>query len=91
MLKEIKALLQDAQLRQEIQEAKTADDVIKLLTTTGTQKGYNFKLEDVNQMLTGFALKQLDELSEEDLQAVAGYAPRREPRCAWPPYITWWI
>ena len=72
MLNQIKALLQDAQLRQKIKEAKTLDEAIKLMATAGAEKGDNFTTENVTQMLTRLAPKQLLELSEEDLLAVAG-------------------
>ncbi len=42
MLNQIKALLQDAQLRQKIKEAKTLDEVIKLIATAAPEKGDNF-------------------------------------------------
>ncbi len=71
MLNQIKALLQDAQLRQKIQEAKTQDDFIEMLTTASAQKGYNFKAEDVTKLLTYVALQTIPELNEKDLQEAA--------------------
>ncbi|MDJ0691516.1 MAG: Nif11-like leader peptide family RiPP precursor [Xenococcaceae cyanobacterium MO_188.B32] len=82
MLDKIKAVLKDEQLRQKIQEAKTPDDVIKLLTTAGAQKGYNFKAEDVSKLVTGLALQTIPELSEEDLLNRAGGELRA--RGTWP-------
>ncbi|MDJ0717964.1 MAG: hypothetical protein QNJ54_27705 [Prochloraceae cyanobacterium] len=82
MLNKIKAVLKDTQVRQELQEAKTPDDVIKLLTTAGSQKGYNFKAEDVSKFLTGLALQTVPELSEEDLLNRAGGELRA--RGTWP-------
>ena len=75
MLNQIKALLQDAQLRQKIKQAKTLDEAIELIMTADAEKGNNFTTEDVTQMLTKLAPgsgKEWEELSESDLQAVAG-------------------
>ena len=75
MLNQIKALLQDAQLRQKIKAAKTLDEAIKLIMTADAEKGNNFTTEDVTQMLTKLPSgsdNELIELSESDLQAVAG-------------------
>ena len=72
MLKQIKALLQDTQLRQKIKEAKTLDEAIKLMAIAGAETGDNFTTEEVTQMLTRLAPKQLHQLSKEDLLAVAG-------------------
>ena len=75
MLNQIKALLQDAQLRQKIKEAKTLDEVIKLIATAAPEKGDNFTTEGVTQMLTRLlpgSGNEGEELSKEDLLAVAG-------------------
>ncbi|MDJ0591571.1 MAG: Nif11 family protein [Pleurocapsa sp. MO_226.B13] len=75
MLNQIKALLQDGQLRQKIKAAKTQDEVIELMATIAAEKGNNFTTEDVTQMLTKLAPgsgNELIELSESDLLAVAG-------------------
>ena len=75
MLNQIKALLQDAQLRQKIKAAKTLDEAIKLIVNADAEKDSNFTTEDVTQMLTKLAPdsgNELIELSESDLQAVAG-------------------
>ena len=75
MLNQIKALLQDGQLRQKIKAAKTQDEVIKLMTTIAAEKGNNFTTEDVTQILTKLTPgrgNELIELSESDLLAVAG-------------------
>ena len=75
MLKQIKALLQDAQLRQKIKQAKTLDEAIELIALADAEKGSNFTTEDVTQMLTKLAPgsdNELIELSESDLMAVAG-------------------
>ncbi len=75
MLNQIKALLQDRQLRQKIKQAKTLDEAIELIMTADAEKGNNFTTEDVTQILTKLAPgsgNELIELSESDLQAVAG-------------------
>ena len=75
MLNQIKALLQDRQLRQKIKEAKTLDEAIKLIMTADAEKGNNFTTEDVTQMLIKLAPdsgNELIELSESDLLAVSG-------------------
>ncbi len=38
MLNQIKALLQDGQLRQKIKETKTLDEAIKLIATTAARR-----------------------------------------------------
>ncbi len=75
MLNQIKALLQDGQLRQKIKEAKTLDEAIKLIVTADAEKGDNFTTEDLTQMLTKLSPGSRNEwkkLSESDLLAVAG-------------------
>ncbi len=72
MLNKIKAVLKDDRVRQEIKEAKTQDEVIKLVTNAVAEKGNNFTTEDVTQMLAYVGLHKLPELSEEDLVDVAG-------------------
>ena len=76
MLNQIKALLQDGQLRQKIKETKIQDEAIKLIATTAAEKGNNFSIKDVTQMLTKLAQKPFiqaeEELTEEQLEAIAG-------------------
>ena len=72
MLNQIKALLQDRQLRQKIKQAKTLDEAIELIALADAEKGDNFTTEDVTQTLTGLAPQQWQKLSELDLLAVAG-------------------
>ncbi|MDJ0594889.1 MAG: hypothetical protein QNJ72_33750 [Pleurocapsa sp. MO_226.B13] len=72
MLNKIKAVLKDDRVRQKIKEAKTQDEVIKLVTSAVAEKGENFTTEDVTQMLAYVGLHKLPELSEEKLLAVAG-------------------
>ncbi len=81
MLNQIKALLQDRQLRQKIKEAKTLDEAIKLIATTAAEKGNNFRIKDVTQMLTKLVPGSENEWSESDLLAVAGGIGTR---CYWP-------
>ncbi len=82
MLNQIKALLQDRQLRQKIKAAKTLDEAIKLIMTADAEKGHNFTTEDVTQMLSKLAPgsgNELIKLSESDLLAVAGGDSTKPP------------
>ena len=75
MLNQIKALLQNAQLRQKIKAAKTLDEAIKLIAIADAEKGNNFTTEDVTQMLTWLAPgsgNEWQKLSDSDLRTVAG-------------------
>ncbi|MDJ0590504.1 MAG: hypothetical protein QNJ72_10970 [Pleurocapsa sp. MO_226.B13] len=84
MLNQIKALLQDRQLRQKIKQAKTLDEAIELIMTADAEKGDNFTTEDVNQILTKLAPgsgNEWQKLSESDLLAVAGgVSPKTDSR-----------
>jgi hypothetical protein len=71
MIHNIKELLQNTQLQQQIKEATNFAEAIKLITTAGTQKGYSFTQESVAQVASGLMLEER-ELSESDLLAVAG-------------------
>ncbi len=71
MIEELKAVLKDARVRQEIKETKTQDEVIKLVTNAGIKKGYNFTTEEVTKLLPQLAITALHELIEEDLLAAA--------------------
>ena len=82
MLKQIKAMLEDEQLRQKIKEAKTQDEAIKLLTTAAGEKGEDFATENVTKLLNYVALQTILEMSEEDLLAVAGRGCRLSD-CGW--------
>ena len=68
MLNQIKALLGDAQLRQQIKNAGTMTEAISIIKSFGTTKGYQFSSDSISQLLQN----QLKPLSEEDLLAVAG-------------------
>lgn len=71
MIQNIKELLQNAQLQQQVKEATNLVEAIKLITTAGVQKGYSFTQESVSQVIGGLMLEE-QELSESDLLAVAG-------------------
>ncbi len=94
MLNKIKALLRDDRVRQDIKKAKTQDEAIKVLTTAGAEKGENFLTEDVTKLLTEVALQTIPEMSEEDLQAVAGRGCKYSACGPWTncpnPPITFW-
>ncbi|MBW4574203.1 MAG: hypothetical protein KME08_02860 [Aphanothece sp. CMT-3BRIN-NPC111] len=84
MLDQIKALLQEAQLRQQLLAAADREEVIKLITTAGAEKGYTFTDESVSQAATEL-MSEGEELTEEDLLAVAGgigpELPSYTPKC----------
>ena len=89
MLNQIKALLQDGQLRQKIKAAKTLDEAIELIVTADVEKDSNFTTENVAQMLTQLApdsSNELIELSESDLLAVVGADLPRSSLCTAAPF-----
>ncbi len=70
-MNQIKTLLGDTQLSQQIKEANNLAEVITLIMDAGIDKGHDFTLENISQMMT----KQITsptELGEQDLLAVAG-------------------
>ncbi|MFN6565697.1 Nif11-like leader peptide family natural product precursor [Dendronalium sp. ChiSLP03b] len=71
MITNIKELLQNTQLQQQVKAAANLADVIKLITTAGVQKGHSFTQESIAQVVGGLILEER-ELSEADLLAVAG-------------------
>ncbi len=73
MIENIKELLQNAQLQQQVKASANLAEAIKLITTAGAEKGYSFTQESVAQLISGLMLGE-HELSEEDLLAVAGGA-----------------
>ncbi|MEO1006620.1 MAG: Nif11-like leader peptide family natural product precursor [Cyanobacteria bacterium J06638_38] len=68
MLNQIKALLKDFQLRQQIKQATTMAETISLIKSVGSKKGYQFSSDSLSQLLQD----QLEPLSEADLLLVAG-------------------
>ncbi|MEO1006617.1 MAG: Nif11-like leader peptide family natural product precursor [Cyanobacteria bacterium J06638_38] len=74
MLNQIKALLTDAQLRQQIKKAATMTEAIALIKNAGIKKGYQFSSDSLSQLLQS----QLQPLSEIDLLSVAGGAPTNQ-------------
>lgn len=74
MLNQIKLLLSDGQLRQQIKAAKNLTDAIVLLKTAGTEKGYQFPSDNLFQVLQS-QLKPT-ELGESELLSVAGGIPK---------------
>ena len=71
MIQNIKELLQNAQLQQQVKAAANLAEAIKLITNAGAAKGYSFTQESVAQVVSGLMLEE-HELSEADLLAVAG-------------------
>jgi predicted ribosomally synthesized peptide with nif11-like leader len=74
MLSNIKELLQNAQLQQQIKTAANQADTIKLLILAGAEKGYTFTAESVSQVLSELTSPS-NELSEEELLGVSGGKP----------------
>jgi predicted ribosomally synthesized peptide with nif11-like leader len=77
MINNIKELLQNAQLQQQVKASANLSEAIKLITTAGAQKGYSFTQQNVAQAIRGLMLGE-QELSEDDLLAVAGGAVCRQ-------------
>lgn len=80
MIQNIKELLQNAQLQQQVKEASNLVETINLITTAGVQKGYSFTQESVAQAISTLMLER-HELPESDLLAVAGGAGCNDFSC----------
>ena len=74
MLHQIKELLQNAQLQQQVRAAANQAEAIKVLAIASAEKGYNFTVEAISQMLAELTSVTSDELSEEELLGVSGGA-----------------
>jgi predicted ribosomally synthesized peptide with nif11-like leader len=74
MLHNLKELLQNVQLQQQIKGAVNQAEVVRLLIAAGAEKGYNFTVESVNQLLADMNISS-NELSEEELLGVSGGRP----------------
>jgi predicted ribosomally synthesized peptide with nif11-like leader len=74
MLHNLKELLQNVQLQQQIKGAVNQAEVVRLLIAAGAEKGYNFTVESVNQLLAEVNIGS-NELSEEELLGVSGGRP----------------
>ena len=72
MLNQIKALLSDAKLQQQIKQAADLAEAVKLIVSAGTAKGYTFSKEAVSQLVATLMPMESNELSEEDLLAISG-------------------
>ncbi|MBD2728092.1 Nif11-like leader peptide family natural product precursor [Nostoc sp. FACHB-892] len=72
MLHQIKELLQNTQLQQQIKAATNQAEAIKVLAIASTEKGYNFTVEAISQMLAELTFVDSNELSEEELLSVSG-------------------
>ena len=71
MIQNIKEMLQNAQLQQQVKAATNLGEAIKLIVSAGAEKGYSLAQESVAQAVSGLMLDE-QELSEDDLLAVAG-------------------
>ncbi|MBW4429678.1 MAG: Nif11-like leader peptide family RiPP precursor [Nostoc desertorum CM1-VF14] len=72
MLHQIKELLQNTQLQQQIKAATNQAEAIKVLAIASTEKGYNFTVEAISLMLAELTFVDSNELSEEELLSVSG-------------------
>ncbi|MEH2067518.1 Nif11-like leader peptide family natural product precursor [Nostoc sp. PA-18-2419] len=72
MLQQIKELLENAQLQQKLTAAANEAEAIKLLLVASAEKGYNFTVESVSQVLNELTSMEFGELSEEELLSVSG-------------------
>ncbi|KOP24615.1 hypothetical protein AMR41_19690 [Hapalosiphon sp. MRB220] len=72
MLQQIKELLQNARLQQQVKAAANQAEAVKLLVIASAEKGYNFTVESVSQVLTDLTSMEFGELSEEELLSVSG-------------------
>ncbi len=66
----LKSLLSDAQLRQQIKEATSPAEAIALIKTAGVIKGYQCSRDSLSQLVPS----QLEPLSKADLKEIAGGA-----------------
>ncbi|WP_009630796.1 hypothetical protein [Synechocystis sp. PCC 7509] len=71
MIYNIKQLLQNTQLKQQVKESSNLVEAIKLIVNAGVQKGYTFTQENVAQVVSELILDER-ELSESELLAVTG-------------------
>jgi predicted ribosomally synthesized peptide with nif11-like leader len=67
----IKNLLQDAQLRQKLQNVTNVAEAMQLIVVAGKQKGYAFTQKDLAEAIHQVQNPEL-ELSDAALEAVAG-------------------
>ena len=72
MFNQIKDLLQDAQLRQQIKKAASPAEAIKLIQRADAANDYNFTSESISSLMLMPQEGRPQELIEEDLLAVAG-------------------
>ncbi len=72
MLQQIKELLQNAQLQQQIEAAANQAEAIKILAIASAEKGYNFTIESMSQMFAELTFVDSNELSEQELLSVSG-------------------
>jgi predicted ribosomally synthesized peptide with nif11-like leader len=80
MIQSIKTLLKNTQLQQQIKVATDLAEAVKLITVVGAEKGYSFSPERLAQAVTELMIGE-QELSEDDLLAVAGGAGCHDYSC----------
>ncbi|MEO1006619.1 MAG: Nif11-like leader peptide family natural product precursor [Cyanobacteria bacterium J06638_38] len=71
MLNQAKALLDDAQLRQQIKKATSLEEAIALIKTAGAKEGYQFSSDSLSQLLQSQP-QPLKRLEEQELLMIAG-------------------
>lgn len=71
MIQDIKDVLQDIQIQQQIKESANLSTAIKLITSAGVKKGYSFTRENVAKVVSGLILEK-QELTESELLSVGG-------------------
>ena len=82
MLHQIKSLINDVQLQQQLKQAADLADAVKLIVNAGAAKGYTFSKETVSRTLASMMPAEPSQLSEEDLLSVAGAGGRTFPENA---------
>ena len=71
MLNQIKALINDVQLHQQIKNAATMTEAITLIKTAGAKEGYQFSNDSLSQLLQSQS-QPLKRLQEQELLMIAG-------------------
>ncbi len=71
MIENIKELLQNTQVQQQVRAADNLAEAIKVITTAGAQKGYLLTQQRIAQVVSELMLEK-QELLETDLLKVAG-------------------
>jgi len=65
-------VMQEPALLEKFQSAPDQESLVNLAVEVGQQKGYSFTVDEVEQALAAQNAAQQEELSDEQLEAVAG-------------------